>query len=62
MSDELKKAEEEARKKNLHDAMTAPKQEAETDSFKCGKCGQRKCTYYQKQTRSADEPMVKFIS
>ncbi|KAJ3219135.1 RNA polymerase II elongation factor [Dinochytrium kinnereticum] len=57
MSDELKKAAEEARRKNMMDSMTAPPQEAETDAFKCGKCGKRKCTYYQKQTRSADEPM-----
>jgi len=32
-----------------------------TDAFKCGKCKQRKCTYHEKQTRSADEPMTVFI-
>lgn len=32
--------------------------QAETDAFKCGRCQQRKCTYYQMQTRSADEPMT----
>ncbi|KAL0207422.1 hypothetical protein P9112_012050 [Eukaryota sp. TZLM1-RC] len=32
-----------------------------TDMFKCGKCGQRKCTYTQKQTRSADEPLTNFV-
>lgn len=37
-------------------------QEASTDQFRCGKCGQRKCTYYQLQTRSADEPMTTFIT
>ncbi len=31
---------------------------ATTDQFQCGKCRQRKCTYYQMQTRSADEPMT----
>lgn len=31
---------------------------AETDAFKCSRCNQRKCTYYQMQTRSADEPMT----
>lgn len=37
--------------------------EAETTSlFKCFKCKQTKCTYYQLQTRSADEPMTTFIS
>ena len=35
---------------------------ATTDQFKCGKCQQRKCVYYQKQTRSADEPMTVFIT
>jgi transcription elongation factor S-II len=33
-----------------------------TDMFRCGKCGQRKCCYYQLQTRSADEPMTTFIT
>ena len=33
-----------------------------TDLFKCGKCKQRKCTYYQMQTRSQDEPMTTFIT
>lgn len=36
--------------------------EAETDAFQCGKCHQRKCTYFQKQTRSADEPMTTFVT
>jgi len=29
--------------------------------FKCGKCKSVKTTYYQLQTRSADEPMVRFL-
>ena len=32
-----------------------------TDQFKCGKCKQRKTTYYTQQTRSADEPETIFI-
>jgi len=36
--------------------------EAATDTFKCRKCHQKKCTYYQLQTRSADEPMTTFVS
>jgi transcription elongation factor S-II len=32
-----------------------------TDEFKCFKCFQRQCTYYQLQTRSADEPMTTFV-
>tara|TARA_B000000475_G_scaffold268851_1_gene261947 strand:+ start:1376 stop:1894 length:519 start_codon:yes stop_codon:yes gene_type:complete len=35
---------------------------AATDEFKCYKCKKRKCTYYQMQTRSADEPMTTFVS
>jgi len=33
-----------------------------TDMFECGKCHERKTTFYQKQTRSADEPMTIFIT
>ncbi|OQV15375.1 Transcription elongation factor A protein 1 [Hypsibius exemplaris] len=33
----------------------------ETDLFQCGKCRQKKCTYNQVQTRSADEPMTTFV-
>lgn len=30
--------------------------------FKCGKCKSKKTTYYQLQTRSADEPMTTFVT
>jgi len=30
--------------------------------FKCGKCKSKKTSYYQMQTRSADEPMTTFIT
>ena len=33
-----------------------------TDEFKCYRCKKRKCTYYQLQTRSADEPMTTFVT
>ena len=36
--------------------------EAMTDMFVCKKCKSRKCTYYELQTRSADEPSTIFIS
>ncbi len=36
--------------------------EAATDTFTCRKCKQNKCTYYQVQTRSADEPMTTFVT
>ncbi|KAJ3102536.1 RNA polymerase II elongation factor, partial [Physocladia obscura] len=62
MSESTKIAKQEAEKFNNHWAATAASTEAVTDEFKCGKCGQRKCTYYQKQTRSADEPMTTFVT
>jgi transcription elongation factor S-II len=34
---------------------------ASTDTFTCRKCKGNQCTYYQMQTRSADEPMTIFI-
>ncbi len=33
-----------------------------TDQFKCRRCNKRECTYYEMQTRSADEPMTIFIT
>lgn len=33
-----------------------------SDLFKCPKCGNRKCSVYQMQTRSADEPMTTFVT
>ena len=36
--------------------------EAATDTFTCKKCKSKKCTYYQMQTRSADEPMTIFVT
>lgn len=37
-------------------------QEAMTDQFKCSRCKSRKCTYYEMQTRSADEGMTLFVT
>lgn len=39
-----------------------PNLEASTDDFTCWKCKSKKCTYYQLQTRSADEPMTTFVT
>lgn len=33
-----------------------------TSEFKCRKCKERECSYYQLQTRSADEPMTTFVT
>jgi transcription elongation factor S-II len=35
---------------------------AATDTFTCRKCRKNECTYYQMQTRSADEPMTTFVT
>lgn len=34
---------------------------ASTDTFTCRKCKGNQCTYFQMQTRSADEPMTTYI-
>ena len=36
--------------------------EAMTEMFTCKKCKSKRCTYYELQTRSADEPSTIFIS
>ena len=36
--------------------------EMATDIYKCSKCKKRECTFYQLQTRSADEPMTTFVT
>lgn len=36
--------------------------QASTDMFTCKKCRSKRCTYYELQTRSADEPATIFIS
>lgn len=35
--------------------------EGATDQYECRKCHERKCTYIEVQTRSADEPMTVFV-
>jgi transcription elongation factor S-II len=44
------------------DALSKDKNAKGTDMFKCGKCKERNCTYFQMQTRSADEPMTTFVT
>lgn len=36
--------------------------EASTDMFTCKRCKSKRCTYYELQTRSADEPSTIFVS
>lgn len=58
----LKKELEEIKKKNLYNAQGATQERAVTDRFTCGKCKEKKVSYYQLQTRSADEPLTTFCT
>lgn len=58
----LKKELEQLHQKNLFDAQGAVEKRAVTDRFVCGKCKQREVSYYQMQTRSADEPLTTFCT
>lgn len=49
-------------KKHKDENRYAPRLEASTDNFTCYKCKSKKCSYYQLQTRSADEPMTTFVT
>jgi transcription elongation factor S-II len=65
-SAEMANEEEQKKRREIEkwhmEAATIGKMEASTDQFLCGKCKNRKCTYYQLQTRSADEPMTTFVT
>ncbi|KAJ6032254.1 hypothetical protein N7540_002986 [Penicillium herquei] len=66
-SDELRSEQQRAtdeaiKKKNMNDAMVAQAERSISTSLQCGKCGQRKVTYTEAQTRSADEPMTLFCT
>mgnify|MGYP001300739815 CR=1 FL=1 len=51
-----------AAKKARDACMYQPQIDANTDNFECRKCGSKRCSYYQLQTRSADEPMTTFVT
>ncbi|DBA94141.1 TPA: transcription elongation factor TFIIS, variant 2 [Trebouxia sp. C0004] len=61
-SNERRKENKEIRQHALREANPAGIKKATTDAFQCGKCKQKKCVYYQMQTRSADEPMTTFVT
>ena len=42
--------------------LNKPVSELPDGAFTCGRCKKKKTTYYELQTRSADEPMTAFIS
>ena len=63
--EELKSAERRAEdqklvKENMREAMVPQAERSISTSLQCSKCGQRKVSYSQAQTRSADEPMTTF--
>ena len=65
--DELKSAERRAEdedilKKNMNEAMMPMTEGSVSTSLTCSKCGQKKVSYTQAQTRSADEPMTTFCT
>jgi transcription elongation factor S-II len=57
-SDERKEENQKLQEQNIFNAKGAAPKNATTNEFMCGKCKQRKVSYYQMQTRSADEPMT----
>ncbi|GAB2288063.1 hypothetical protein Dimus_022407 [Dionaea muscipula] len=61
-SDQRKAENQQIKEKALFDCERGGPPKATTDQFRCGRCGQRKTTYYQLQTRSADEPMTTFVT
>ena len=49
-------------KKNKRDEyMVTEHAVSTTDLFTCSRCKNKKCTYYQLQTRSGDEPITTFV-
>jgi transcription elongation factor S-II len=52
--------------KRVHEAhlqaINAEEKEKYTGMFRCGKCKSMKTTYYQMQTRSADEPLTTYVT
>lgn len=59
-SEEQRARDEELEKENMKKAQVPMAEKSISDALKCGKCGQRKVSYSQAQTRSADEPMTTF--
>lgn len=58
----LKEEMQRMKERNLFHAQGAVEKRAITDRFVCGKCKKREVSYYQMQTRSADEPLTTFCT
>lgn len=59
-SAERRKEDEKLATENIRNAMVPQAEKSVSSSLQCGKCHQRKVSYSQAQTRSADEPMTTF--
>jgi transcription elongation factor S-II len=59
-SAEQRKKDEKLESENMKNAQVPMAERSISDALKCGKCGQKKVSYSQAQTRSADEPMTTF--
>lgn len=59
-SDERKAEDKLLMKENMDKAMVPQVEKSISSQLRCGKCGQKKVSYSQAQTRSADEPMTTF--
>ncbi|KAI9866673.1 MAG: RNA polymerase II elongation factor [Trichoglossum hirsutum] len=59
-SPERRAEDEKMQQENMNKAMVAQGEKSVSTALKCPKCGQKKVSYSQAQTRSADEPMTTF--
>ncbi|KAK3330103.1 putative transcription elongation factor [Apodospora peruviana] len=59
-SEEQRKKDEALEKENMKKAQMPVPEKSVSSALRCGKCGQKKVSYTQAQTRSADEPMTTF--
>lgn len=59
-SDDQRQKEIELEKENMKKAQVPQEEKSISDSLECGRCKQKKVSYTQAQTRSADEPMTTF--
>jgi transcription elongation factor S-II len=57
-SKERREEDKQLMKENMDKAMVAQVERSISTSLQCGKCKQKKVSYSQAQTRSADEPMT----
>ena len=61
-SEERRREDEALEKENMRNSMIPKAQRSISDQLTCGKCNQKRVSYSQAQTRSADEPMTTFCT